>query len=67
MAKTIKQTAGDLVNQERPKIIPKIRDKSNLLNLANNKEKKSDQIPKKDNIVSGTANLSKKKEKGRKI
>jgi hypothetical protein len=56
-----------LVNQERPKTIPKIRDKSRRRNLANNNEKKSDQAPNKDKVLSGTANRSKKKEKGNKV
>lgn len=63
----IKYMAGDLVNQAKPKLKPKIRDRSNLLNLANNKERKRDKTPKKERRLSGRAILSKKKLKGKKI
>ena len=59
--------AGDLVSQDKPKIIPKIRDKSNRRNFAKRREKKRAQEPNIESVLSGTDRRSKKKVKGRKM
>ena len=55
------------MSQARPRIKPKIRDKSNRGNLAKRKESKKELIPKKANKLSAVERRSKKKVKGRVI
>ena len=56
--------AGDLVNQAKPRIKPKIRDKSKRWNFDKSKTKNKHKTPKKDKRVSAKAIRSKKNVKG---
>ncbi len=64
---TAKYIAGDFVNQAKPRAKPSNKDKSSRGYLANNNENNKEIAPKAESMVSGTANRSKKKVKGKKI
>ena len=56
--------AGDLVNQEIPRVIPSNIDKSKRANLKRSKRINKDTVIREDSRLSGTAKRSKKKKYG---